>query len=96
MGKEVKKYNLDWLKPCPFCGGEARIKRYKRRKIIRPVTGLEIEIPSGWAIGCSTPDCILFFDDISGNGRLLFWTKYGNDAVKRWNRRPEEDEDGKN
>ena len=89
MGNEVKKYNLDWLKPCPFCGAEARIKRFRKRTIKSPVTGTDIEIPAGWAIGCSTPDCILFFDDISGNAKLLFYAKFGKEAVEAWNRRPE-------
>lgn len=90
MGNEVKKYNLDWLKPCPFCGGTARIKRFKKRTVKSPVSGIDIEIPAGWAIGCSTSDCILYFDDIVGNcPRLMFYAKYGNEAVKAWNRRPE-------
>lgn len=93
MGNEVKKYNLDWLKPCPFCGGEARIKRFKKRTVKSPVSGRDIELPAGWAIGCSTPDCILYFEDIVGNcPRLMFYPKYGNEAVKAWNRRPKFEE----
>lgn len=89
MGKEVKKYNLDWLKPCPFCGGEARIKRFRKRTVQSPISGADMELPAGWVIGCGTPDCIVFFDDISNRGRLMFYAKYGKEAVEAWNRREE-------
>lgn len=78
------------LKPCPFCGSQARIekshvrftkgrRKYNRSKIY-------------YNIGCSDPDCILC--NRNNFGRLFFVASSdGLDTmVRRWNRRATEKE----
>lgn len=72
------------LKPCPFCGTKAKIRKgvvkFKNGKVKKT------KKPS-YFIGCSDPDCILYSDHNSG--RLFFAVSQdGIDfIIRRWNRR---------
>ena len=62
------------LKPCPFCGGEARLQkdiRYPRPKR---------EPKEAWEVVCDNWDCPIYHAD----------TRYSlseKEAIKKWNRR---------
>jgi len=74
------------LKPCPFCGSDARLEsavRYVRGK--HEIRGLY------WHVGCSDPDCILYLDKGFKQARLLFATRNRDLVIRRWNRRPNDD-----
>ena len=82
------------LKPCPFCGGKARIV-YKRGRTVTNPLGEIKKIPVGggfYTIGCETFDCILYYSDITNQARLMFTAKTKDLIIKRWNRRPGEEE----
>lgn len=77
------------LKPCPFCGGECLLTYHRGSKVYtEQFEPMELPYDRGYySIGCSTPDCILYYDEDSKQGKLFF--KYGSkdEAIKRWNRR---------
>ena len=70
---------MDKLKPCPFCGSEAKtIKIYmhgRHSKIRGPY----------YVVGCSDPECILYAHEKSA--RLIFRTRNERFLARRWNRR---------
>ena len=70
------------LKPCPFCGSEARMQLgtlYVRgKKPRRPVL----------TVGCSDPECILYLRLGKQKAARLMFTAVGKDTlIRRWNRR---------
>ena len=70
---------IELLKPCPFCGGEARLVTY--------TTG---SVPHRCAAYCKCEKCGAETEcriDVSGDGEFLF------KAIDIWNRRPEEPEE---
>ena len=79
------------LKPCPFCGGKARLRYIRTRTVIAPL-GNVAPIPKGrgyWTIGCDTYDCILYFQPFSNRPRLMFCDGSKSFMIDRWNRRAE-------
>lgn len=81
-----KENSMDRLKPCQFCGGEARLQFYEGEK--------DNEDDStwgnpGWIIyheAEENPDCPI--SDYAGIGTWIYETK--EDAMEAWNRRTEE------
>lgn len=73
------------LKPCPFCGSNAKAFRHvgflKRAKS-------KLRGPY-YFVGCTDPDCILYSN--GRNARLLFRTMDAALMLRRWNRRREND-----
>lgn len=75
------------LKPCPFCGGKARIRQVKTKDVdekFHPVFGDADKI---YVVGCETWDCLLYLCDRSPH--LMFPMSRRENAVNRWNRRAE-------
>ena len=72
------------LKPCPFCGTKAKI----RKGVVRFKHGKAKKIKtSAYFIGCSDEECILYANKCYGS---LFFTasQDGIDVmIRRWNRR---------
>ena len=75
------------LKPCPFCGGEAEIKIWKRSKIIdcsafstNPDYCKTKKLPTKYLVKCSNPKCIACRPQTR-----YFYTK--KKAIEAWNRR---------
>ena len=82
------------LKPCPFCGGKARIV-YKRVGTYTNAFGeiKKTSLKGGYyAVGCETIDCILYYSEIANQPRLMFTAGSKDLIIERWNRRPSEGE----
>ena len=81
------------LKPCPFCGGKARIV-YKRGRTFTNALGELKHSPEGgfYAVGCETYDCILYYSELTNQARLMFTAGSKDLIIERWNRRPSEGE----
>lgn len=64
------------LKPCPFCGGEAELREYRRW------LDFPKEMVDGYEVICVNRDCIIYHaDDV--------WFKTEAEAVEAWNTRAE-------
>ena len=77
------------IKDCPFCGGKA-VAKYRRTKTVITPLGNEAKIPIGtgyWTIGCTTCDCILYYQEFSNTPRLMFVSKSKEEMIRKWNRR---------
>ena len=79
------------LKPCPFCGTEAKMRRgcvrFRKGKVKRTKH-------IAYTIGCSDPMCILYCSKTSAS---LFFTVSANSIermARKWNRRAGEEQDG--
>lgn len=82
------------LKPCPFCGGKARIV-YKRSRTYTNAFGetKKTRLEGGYyTVGCETLDCILYYSVINNQPRLMFVASSKDIIIERWNRRPSEGE----
>lgn len=78
------------LKPCPFCGSEARIEMRRVRVRKGNVTGKgAMKSTLVYSIGCSNPDCLVC--NTKQQLKLLFTaSRDGKDTmIRRWNRRAE-------
>lgn len=78
------------LKPCPFCGAEARLepRKIKVRKAYAVGRNKKVQ-KVYYSIGCSNPDCLLC--NTKNQLKLLFTvSRDGLDTViRRWNMRVE-------
>lgn len=82
------------LKPCPFCGGKARMV-YKRARTFTNAFGETKKIPvkgGFYAVGCETIDCILYCSELRNQPRLMFTAGSKDIIIERWNRRRGEEE----
>lgn len=81
------------LKNCPFCGGKA-VAKYRRTKTVITPLGNEAKIPIGtgyWTIGCTTYDCILYYQEFSNTPRLMFVSGSKAEMISKWNRRADDE-----
>ena len=62
------------LKPCPFCGGEAKLTVYSHN-----------EIPTDWSIRCQSCGGSIY--EVSPNGNQGDLKAL---AIAKWNRRPDD------
>lgn len=90
------------IKKCPFCGGDAVIKTFKKGEVVakfwdqcsddgrKALTNL----PDKWSmIGCNDPECILYYDTRHHAASLFFRSSGKKDIIKKWNRRVNNDSD---
>ena len=71
------------LKPCPFCGGKAQIRVWKRSKntyTLNPDRFIKIKLPSKYFVECSNKNC-----SACNPHTEWFYTK--KKATEVWNRR---------
>ncbi len=77
---------IEELKPCPFCGGKARIVRKTCSNKINPVT-----IMDEWTVECDKKCCSIkrFSDEIfhDDSGEVIIRKNGAKDAVYFWNKR---------
>lgn len=87
------------LKPCPFCGGKAVMKEFKKTSIVPEFWDDASEerkhalnnLPDKWVmLGCNTKGCILYYDT-SGHTASLFFRGKDKTIEERWNRRNNND-----
>ena len=69
------------LKPCPFCGGEARLKTDFRWPRYGKFAGQRVQ---AFEVVCDNADCIIYNAD-----NKYFLNE--NRAIKAWNRRVDND-----
>lgn len=77
------------LKPCPFCGSEARINSAIRW--VKPRWNKRKARGVYYFIGCTDPECILYNDAKCKQARLMFQSRAMDLLVRRWNRRVNND-----
>lgn len=74
------------LKPCPFCGGEARLCRTSSGYIVSPAT-----IMDHWQVKCSNMCCVsqVYKDEIYHDERagIVIAHNGAEEAAEAWNRR---------
>lgn len=79
------------LKPCPFCGGQAVLKRCDNSYRTNPTTILD-----NWEVRCSNNCCTTqrFRDEIfhDGGGAIIINRNGAQEAIETWNRRVGEGE----
>ena len=78
------------LKPCPFCGAEARLEPRKIKVMNACAVGRNKKVQKVYySIGCVNPDCLLC--NTKQHLKLLFTvSREGKESViRRWNRRVE-------
>ena len=90
------------LKPCPFCGGKARIweltKDEAKKQVLRwgergrteALSHIDKIPTERWAIiGCETKDCILYANKRQHLSSIIFRDTSAERIAEKWNRRPE-------
>ena len=95
MGKSEGKFGK--LKPCPFCGGEAKLYYahitkervyFTSDKNWKPDEGVWHSCAT---IGCMNPKCILGINEENDNSissvKLMWSTDNEENAIKAWNTR---------
>lgn len=74
------------LKACPFCGGEAKLKRINSGYKLNPTTIIDM-----WAVVCKSGCCRgkSVEDKIyqKENGEIVVEINGAEEAIKEWNRR---------
>ena len=74
------------LKPCPFCGGEAKLRRYSSSYRSHPTTILD-----EWGVECENDCCSTkrFRDDIfhEPRGEVIIAHNGAFEAAEAWNKR---------
>lgn len=81
------------LKPCPFCGGKAAIRYFRRTMAVTDRSdGKPVPVPCKgyYGVGCETPDCILYMDVEST--RMVLSCGSRDIAERRWNHRTKGEE----
>ncbi|MDE6763707.1 MAG: Lar family restriction alleviation protein [Oscillospiraceae bacterium] len=75
------------LKPCPFCGGKARLKRLRGGYKTNPTTA----IFDSWQVVCQSNCCRTseFEDEIyhADNGEVVVKHNGAEEAAETWNKR---------
>lgn len=78
---------MDELKPCPFCGGKANLKRYSSFYRNNPSTTIKDE----WGVECENNCCKTnrYRDDIyhADSGDVIIANNGAHEAIEAWNRR---------
>ena len=66
------------LKPCPFCGGEAKL-----------YYDWSDETGEWFSVGCDNDDCLMALHDIAYDYKCVStgWRKFKEEAVSAWNTR---------
>lgn len=82
---------MENLRPCPFCGGEAKLVRRYNSLLTKPI----VTLCDSWLVSCQTCGCSTenFPDEIyrSNAGELVVGEDGVAKAVAAWNNRPEEE-----
>lgn len=81
---------MEKLKPCPFCGGKAHIRKFRARAKDNNGNVIKGNYGEYYGMGCYTPDCICYMDVDERTVRFMFKIKDDEGrqkAIDRWNRR---------
>lgn len=81
------------LKPCPFCGGKAHIRKFKRKAKNDKGEVMKGDYKTWYGLGCYTPDCICYMNVDERTTRFMFIIRDEEAkklTIERWNRRVEE------